>query len=55
MALNILAYAVDIVLLSRSWRGLQYLTDRLLLCAEATYKMKCNDRKTVLALVIALE
>jgi len=31
---NILAYADDIVLLSPSWRGLQYRIDKLMLCAE---------------------
>ena len=41
MALNILAWS-----LSPSWRWLQYLIDRLLLCAEAI-NMTCNDRKTV--------
>jgi len=46
MASNILAYADDIVLLSPSWRGLQYLIDRLLLCAE-DINMTCTDRKTV--------
>lgn len=45
---NILAYADDVVLLSPSWRGLQFefLIDSLLLCAQ-TLDMACNDRKTV--------
>jgi len=34
MMVNILAYADDIVLLSPSWRGLQHLIDKLMLCAE---------------------
>jgi len=46
MMVNILAYADDIVLLSPSWRGLQYLIDKLMLCAEAI-NMTCNERKTV--------
>jgi len=46
MMVNILAYADDIVLLSPSWRGLQYLIDKLTLCAESI-NMTCNERKTV--------
>jgi len=36
---RILAYADDIVLLSPSWRGLQYLIDKLLLYAVYQYDM----------------
>jgi len=46
MMVNILAYADDIVLLFPSWRGLQYLIDKLMLCAK-TINMTCNERKTV--------
>jgi len=43
---SILAYADDIVLLSPSWRGLQYLIDCLSLCTK-DIDMLCNERKTV--------
>ena len=48
MPVSILAYADDIVLLSPSWRGLQYLIDCPSLCATAKdIDMLCNERKTV--------
>jgi len=50
MAVNILAYADDIVILSLSWRGLQALIDKLLLCARSI-DMACNARKTVCMVV----
>jgi len=46
LPLNVLAYADDIVLLSPSWRGLQYLIDSMFVCG-LELDMACNDRKTV--------
>ena len=46
MCVNILAYADDIVLLCPSWKGMQSLIDKLLLCAESI-NMSCNVTKTV--------
>ena len=38
--LNLSAYADDLVLLSPSWRGLQYLIDLLVYCALSLEFMK---------------